>query len=122
MTDDEKKAAIEAEYLPKIKRLLSETHPYSNLAALFMAGEMLSAQGKSRAWAESIEKVTSVSPEPPPETTIEKTTRASPVADPIIYLPSLVNTTAGKKTVIGQDFETGADIAVGDIARCGELS
>jgi hypothetical protein len=130
MTDDEKKSGIEAEYLQLIRKLAAKHDPLANLGALFIG--MASVQGKIRATAESIEKVTPATPEPPSVTPVEKATSASAVADPIIYLPSLVNTggltsvvgstsvtTRGKKTVIGHDFDTGADIAVGDVERCG---
>jgi hypothetical protein len=137
MTDGEKTAGINAEYLPVIKELIATKTPLADFAALLVAGA--SVQG-IRAEAVGIEKITPITPEPrrpvtlvPPSAAAVEVIRPPASAPPVIHLPHLVTSpigypfvfrstvtsSSGKQTVIGQDFETGADIAVGDIDRCG---
>ena len=148
MADDEKAAAIEAKYRPLINTLLAKNDKNSaGIVGLLMGAEMCSAMGV-RAAAVEIVKVTRGTPEAVPPTCStgspsrnddEKMADNAKGPPPVISLPfkplpsaarplnvtPTVSQSAGlpsageSATVIGQDFETGRDIAVGDTARCG---
>src|SRR5512147_795765 len=131
MIDDEKKAEIEARYRPLIKALEVKKDNAGLLATLMcMAFEL--GDGEVRAEAVAIEKITTVTPEPPPAAAVE-VTRPRASSPPVIHLPHLVTSpidypfvsgstaasSSGKQAVIGLDSETGVEISVGDTERCG---